>query len=245
MKIITKTNKQLAAAIVFSAMVCLGQRVGAQTNSTAVMSTPPLTLEEEQAMYNATLEDRALKIMTALAVSDADKSNRLHTAILAQYRALHDRDQAIDEALWNLSKGSPEWLAQRNDMFPQMSQPLHARFLALVSPDLTPEQLETLKDKMTYGKVAFTYNAYCSILPDLSEEDKGKVMDLLKQAREVAMDGGTSGEKTAIFQQYKNQINAYLATKGFDVAKATQEWSARQAAKKPTATSPNGNTPAQ
>jgi hypothetical protein len=241
----TKTIQQLAAALVFSAMVCLGPKSGAQTNSTAVMSTPPLTLDEEQAMYNATVEDRVLKIMTALAVSDADKSNRVHTAILAQYHALHARDEAIEDELWNLSKGSPEWLAQRNAMFPQMSQPLHARFLALVSPDLTADQLETLKDKMTYGKVPFTYNAYCSILPDLSDEDKGKVMDLLKQAREVAMDGGNSGEKTAIFQEYKNQINAYLAAKGFDVAKATQAWSAQQAAKKATATSPNGNTPAQ
>jgi hypothetical protein len=237
-------TKQLGAALLVSAMVCFGQHVTAQTSSTAVMSTPPLTLDEEQAMYYATVEDRVVKIMKALALSDADKSNRVHTAILAQYHALHDRDQAIDAALWNLSKGSPEWLAQRDDMFPQMSQPLHARFLALVSQDLTPEQLEILKDKMTYGKVAFTYNAYCSILPDLSAEDKGHLMDLLKQAREVAMDGGSAGEKTAIFQQYKNQINAYLAAKGFDVVKATQEWSAQQAAKKATATSAHGNTPA-
>src|SRR5271163_2973981 len=101
----SKLNKQLAAAIVFSAMLIYGQRASAQTSTGAVMSTPPLTLEDLQAMYNSTVEDRALKIMTALAVADAGKSNRVHAAIVAQYHALHARDEAIDDALWNLTKG--------------------------------------------------------------------------------------------------------------------------------------------
>jgi hypothetical protein len=54
------------------------------------------------------------------------------------------------------------------------------------------------------------------------------ILAALRQAREEAIDGGSADEKTAIFQKHKNEVNARLSTKGFDVAKATQEWEARQ-----------------
>ena len=53
---------------------------------------------------------------------------------------------------------------------------------------------------------------------------------MLKQAREEAMDGGNAGEKSAIFQKYKDQINDYLNSHGHDVAKAYKDWEARQQA---------------
>lgn len=218
----------LAAAIALSAIAIQCQLAAAQTSAPPVMSTPPATLDEKEAMYNATVEDRALRIMTALALTDAAKSNRVHAAIVAHYHALRARDEAIDAELSGLVRDSAEWQAQRDAMFAPMSKPLHDRFIAAVSQDLTPEQLEKLKDKMTYGKLQFTYNAYCSIVPNLTDADKAKIMDLLKQAREAAIDGGSAGQKSAIFQTYKDQINAYLATEGHDVAKETKEWTERQ-----------------
>lgn len=217
----------LAAPIFLAAATFFCPPVFAQTN-VAVMSTGPVSLEDRQKMYNATVEDRTMKIMALLALSDAAASNRVHDAIVAHYHALRARDEAIDYELAGFAPGSAEWLAQRIAMFPAMSQPLHDRFVATLDKDLTPAQLETVKDQMTYGKVTFTYNGYCSILPNLTDGDKAKILDLLKQAREVAMDGGSSTEKTAIFQQYKNQINSYLGGEGMDVAKATQEWVAKQ-----------------
>jgi len=55
--------------------------------------------------------------------------------------------------------------------------------------------------------------------PDLTEENKQKILELLKQAREEAMDGGSSDEKTAIFQRYKGKINNYLSKQGIHPAK--------------------------
>ena len=98
--------------------------------------------------------------------------------------------------------------------------------------------METVKDKMTYQKVEVTYKAYCDILPNLTSEDKAMILAALQQAREEAIDGGSADEKTAIFQKHKNQVNAHLSTKGFDVAKATQEWEARQPKAAPQATPP-------
>jgi len=209
--------------------------------------TPPISSAEQEAAYTASIDNRATEILKLLALKDAAKSNRVHAAIVAQYRALRARDEAIDAELVDLPRDSAPWQAARIEMFPQMSKPLHDRFIAKLSGDLTPQQMDIVKDKMTYGKVDFTYSAYCAIIPDLTDEEKAKVLDLLKEARDEAMDGGSSDEKSAIFQKYKDQINAYLGTHGRDVAKATAVWSAKQTvARKQTGTSgPSSHSAAQ
>jgi hypothetical protein len=243
----TMKSQLLAASWLLSALVILPGPVSAQTVAPPVMSTPPVTQEEKEALYNTVVEDRTLKIMEALAITDSVKSNRVHDAIVAHYRALRARDEAIDAELGTLPKGSKEWLDRRIAMFPRMSQPLHEQFITTLSVDLTPEQIETVKDKMTYGKVEFTYNAYCSILPNMTDAEKARVLELLKQAREVAMDGGSSGQKTAIFQEYKDQINAYLNSQGYNVEEATRVWNAKQeqAGKQTTESGPAANAPPQ
>ena len=55
-----------------------------------------------------------------------------------------------------------------------------------------PEQVEIVKDRMTYNKVKVTYDAYCAIVPNLTESDKSKISELLKAAREEAIDGGSA-----------------------------------------------------
>ena len=47
-------------------------------------------------------------------------------------------------------------------------------------------------------------------MPGLTDADKAKIMEMLKLAREEAIDGGSANEKSDIFQMYKNQINDYL-----------------------------------
>jgi hypothetical protein len=48
----------------------------------------------------------------------------------------------------------------------------------------------------------------------LPEANRQKILELLKEAREEAMDGGSAEEKTAVFQRYKGKINNYLSKEG-------------------------------
>lgn len=217
-------SKSLIMVMTCSSLALLSNAVLAQADAQNIASIPAITQQEKDAMYNAVLEDRVLKIVQSLALTDSAVSNKVHGILVDHYHALRARDEAIDAELSDLPKGSDEWLAQRDIMFPKMSQPLHDAFVARLGKVVTPQQLETIKDKMTYGKVEFTYNAYCSIVPHLTDADKARILDLLQQAREMAVDGGSSGEKSAIFQRYKNRINAYLSTQGIDVEKALKEW---------------------
>jgi hypothetical protein len=197
-------------------------------SASAQYSLPPGSPQETEAVYYTSIENRTTAIMGLLKLSDTGKVARVHDIIISQYRMLRARDEAIDSLL--KLQGKEVNYANRARLLQSESKPLHDQFLAKLSAELNPEQMDIVKDKMTYSKVQVTYDAYCSIMPDLTEADKTEILTMLKQAREEAMDGGNAGEKSAIFQKYKDQINDYLNGHGHDVAKAYKNWDAKQQA---------------
>jgi len=204
-------------------------------SSVRSQTSPPFTAEERETIYTTTIDKRTRAITELLSLSDATKSNTVHLSIMAQYRALRARDAAVDEMFQSLSKSVPGVESNRAAVVQLLSKRLHGEFLARLAENLSPEQIEIIKDRMTYGKVKVTYDAYCDIVTGLTDKEKTMVLETLKVAREEAMDGGSADEKSAIFQRYKDQINARLAEGGHDVVKATKDWEARQAAAKPAA----------
>jgi len=189
-------------------------------------STAPFTEAEREAVYNAAISRRADAILAELELTDTNKVARVHAIVVAQYRALRARDEALDAMFQALKRNAPGVESNRPVILQPLSRQLHDQFLARLTIELTPEQLEKVKDKMTYNKVQVTYDAYCQIVPNLAEADKAKMLRLLKDAREEAMDGGSADEKSTIFQKYKNQINAYLDARGHNVALALKNWEA-------------------
>ena len=173
---------------------------GAETNSTSGSA-------EEK--YTKAIEARTDGILKSLALSDTNKVTKVHDIIIARYRALNSWHDANDAKL-KAARGDTNAVAQIRASL----KVLHDNFLAKLSENLTPDQVDQVKDKMTYGKVQFTYTGYLTQYPDLSDANKKEILELLKQAREEAMDGGSSAEKTAIFQRYKGKINNYLSKQG-------------------------------
>lgn len=205
--------------------------------------TGPVTPAELEQTYNIMIEHRTASILEALHLNDSNQMARVQNIIMTQYRSLRARDEAIDSMLKVLDKNAPGTATNRAAIVELVSRPLHDQFLTRLAGALTPEQVELVKDKMTYGKVKFTYDAYNSIVPNLSDADKAEIMKLLKQARDEAIDGGSAGEKSEIFAKYKVKINAYLDAHGHDVARAMKEWKAKQLAAKAEKTNQETGTP--
>jgi hypothetical protein len=65
------------------------------------------------------------------------------------------------------------------------------------------------------------------MLPDLTEEQISQIETWLLEAREIAMDQGSSDAKHAVFGKYKGRINNYLSGEGYDLNKASKEWHVR------------------
>jgi hypothetical protein len=170
--------------------------------------------EQVEAKYTAAIEGRTADILKALALTDTNQVARVHDALIAQYRALRMWHEENDAKLKS-AKGDTNAIAAIHVSLKK----LHYEFLTKLASDLNAAQVELVKDKMTYGKVQFTYKGYLIEYPDMNEAQKAEVLRLLKDAREEAMDGGSSDEKSAIFNRYKGKINNYLSKQGVQPAR--------------------------
>jgi Protein of unknown function (DUF3826) len=177
--------------------------------STSIFAAETNLDAQAGAKYTAVIEGRAADILKILDLSDTDKVAKVHDIIIAQYRALNAWHNENDAKL-KAAKSDTNAVAQIRASL----KTLHDNFLSKLAENLLPEQIEQVKDKMTYGKVQFTFAGYLAAYPDLSEANKNEILRLLKEAREEAMDGGSAAEKTAVFQRYKGKINNYLSKQG-------------------------------
>lgn len=199
--------------IIIAAVVLFCPRIfAAETNSTAAQA---------EADYTNAIEGRTADILKILALTDTNKAANVHDIIIAQYRSLNAWHDANDAKL-KAARSDTNAAAQIRASL----KTLHDQFLGKLAENLTPAQIDQVKDKMTYGKVQFTYKGYVTQYPDLSEANKQKILELLKEAREEAMDGGSAAEKTAVFQRYKGKINNYLSKQGIHSPQKSQGTSA-------------------
>ena len=194
----------------------------------AQYSAGPAQKSEIEAAYTLAIDKRAAAIVTALDLKDPAKASRVTEVLTNQYRSLRQRDETIDTKLKTATNDPSGVKPDRAVLFQTLSKPLRDEFLSKLSNDLSPQQIEIVKDRMTYNKLKVTYDAYCAIIPNLTEADKAKIMEQLILARDEDIDGGSADEKSAIFQKYKERINEYLTAHGHDVAKAYKDWNAKQ-----------------
>lgn len=177
----------------------------------------------EDAAYWETVVKRGENIVSKISIEDAAKSERVSKIVAQQYvdlRTIHDaRDAAI------AAGGSEAQLRQqaRLDVFE-----LHYAFLAKLSAELDQAQVEQVKDGMTYGVLPNTYRRYMMLLPDLEEEHRRWIYAALVEAREYAMDEGSSDEKHRRFGKYKGRINNYVSALGINMKEAERALAKRE-----------------
>ncbi|MBI2510359.1 MAG: DUF3826 domain-containing protein [Opitutae bacterium] len=171
------------------------------------------------------LVQRAEKIVGPLHLNDAAKATRVRDLIARQYDALRPIHQLRDNGL-KLAKETADKTqaeARRAEVLAKTDAhlaELHAQFLAALAAELTPEQIDGVKDGMTYGVLPLTFRVYQEMLPNLTAEQKTQILAWLTEAREHAMDANTSEEKHAWFGKYKGRINNYLTKAGYDMKAA-------------------------
>ena len=219
-------------AALFLSVACLAALSAFAADEPKAPSTAPADAALE---YTRDLEKRADGVLQALDLNDPARAARVREAVINQYRnlrRLHDaRDANIralkdrpDPARSELDK-QVEAERARTD---QAAAMLNARFLAALFSDLTPGQVETVKDTMTYNKLRVTYTAYLEMLPDLTPVQKKAIFDTLKQARDKAVYAGSAEEKSAVFDKFKGRVNNFLASEGYDLKLASKQWAERR-----------------
>jgi hypothetical protein len=189
--------------------------------------------EQEQA-YTKVIDQRAQKIVTPLDIKDAAKANRVKNIIANRYHQLNDWQNAEEakvkaaKAQNNLDKATlkNELASYKKEEAAEIDSS-HNDYISALSKELTPQQVDKVKDGMTYNVLPITYKGYQEEIPNLTEIQKSQILSWLTEAREHAIDAGSSKDKHAWFGKYKGRINNYLSAQGYDLKKEGEDWQKR------------------
>lgn len=186
-----------------------------------------------QEAYIKTITDRSVKIVNTLSIKDSLVYNKVVAQLVSQYSGLNKIQEDHKAAVAKIKQetASEAAVAARLKTTDEVKaadlQILHQSFIGGLQQLLSPEQVDLVKDGMTYRVFPITFAAYQDMIPTLSEAQKTKIYEWLKEAREIAMDAESSDKKHAVFGKYKGRINNYLSAEGYDLKKATEEWQQR------------------
>jgi nucleotide-binding universal stress UspA family protein len=176
--------------------------------------------EQKALEYERTINLRAEKILKELNLNDSVQFKKVQAVMVGQYKQLNVSEQMMVSA-----KKTGDTIRVRQAE--QQLKTTHEAYLQELSKELNAKQVEKIKDGMTYSVLPVTYKAYQDMIPSLKSDEKKQILDWLTEARELAMDQGTSDKKHQVFGKYKGRINNYLSARGYDLQKERKAWEER------------------
>lgn len=183
--------------------------------------------------YIKVITERSTKLVAALKIDNKDKVEKVIEIVRDQYSNLNDiyavRDvnkKAIKERVTDKATLDAAILKE-NENTEKQTDKLHGEYLKKLAKHLNSQQIEGIKDGMTYGVLPLTYKAYQEQILTLTSGQKRQILTWLTEAREKAMDAESADKKHAMFGKYKGKINNYLSAAGYDLKKEGIEWQKR------------------
>ena len=172
-----------------------------------------LNTEGQDPKYVETIVGRAQKIVDGLQLNDAQKAENVRNIIANRYFLLNDIHSKYDK----------KQQAERDaELYKH-----HFELASSLAMYLNDEQIEAVKDGMTFGRLKRDYQATQDMIPSLTAEEKAQILIWLKEAREFAMDAADSKGKHFWFDKYRGRTNNWLAARGYDLKKERDNWMKR------------------
>ena len=183
---------------------------------TTTAQTVALKSDGLDAKYVETIIARSQKIVDGLNLTDAQKAENVRNIIANRYFLLNEIHGKYDKTQQD---------ARDAELYKH-----HFELASALAAYLNDEQIDAVKDGMTFGRLKRDYNAQIEMIPSLTEEEKAQVLIWLKEAREYAMDAADSKGKHFWFDKYRGRTNNWLSARGYDLKKEREAWQKRIAA---------------
>ena len=172
-----------------------------------------LKTEGQDSAYVQTIKSRAQKIVDGLGLTDAQKAENVRNIIANRYFLLNDIHSKYDKNQQD---------ARDAELYKH-----HFELASALALYLTEEQIDAVKDGMTFGRLKRDYKAQLEMIPSLTDEEKAQVLIWLREAREYAMDAADSKGKHFWFDKYRGRTNNWLSARGYDLKKERDAWMKR------------------
>ena len=173
--------------------------------------------EGRDSAYVENIKGRAQKIVDGLQLTDQKKARTVRNIIANRYFLLNDIHAKYDKS--------------QQDALQAELYKHHFELASALALYLTDEQVDAVKDGMTFGRLKRDYQATQDMIPTLSDFEKQQILIWLKEAREYAMDAADSKGKHYWFDKYRGRTNNWLSARGYDLKKERDEWMKRNAAR--------------
>ena len=172
-----------------------------------------LKTEGQDPQYVETIKARAQKIVDGLQLSDAQIAENVRNIIANRYFLLNDIHSKYDKNQQD---------ARDAELYKH-----HFELASALALYLTEEQIDAVKDGMTFGRLKRDYKAQLEMIPSLTDEEKAQILIWLREAREYAMDAADSKGKHFWFDKYRGRTNNWLSARGYDLKKERDAWMKR------------------
>ena len=172
-----------------------------------------LKTEGQDSAYVQTIKSRAQKIVDGLGLTDAQKAENVRNIIANRYFLLNDIHSKYDKNQQD---------ARDAELYKH-----HFELASALALYLTEEQIDAVKDGMTFGRLKRDYKAQLEMIPSLTDEEKAQILIWLREAREYAMDAADSKGKHFWFDKYRGRNNNWLSARGYDLKKERDAWMKR------------------
>ena len=200
---------------------------------TASAQTVALNTSGLDADYVESIVKRSQKIVDGLGLTDTQKAENVRNIIANRYFLLNDIHSQCDKRK-QYAKDSISGVGKQQRIIESAERRRdaelykhHFELASALALYLTDDQIDAVKDGMTYGRLKRDYNAQLEMIPTLTDEEKIQILVWLKEAREFAMDGGDSNQKHFWFDKYRGRTNNWLSSRGYDLKKERENWQKR------------------
>ena len=181
--------------------------------SITVSAQVALKVEGQDSAYVETIKSRSQKIVDGLGLTDAQKAENVRNIIANRYFLLNDIHSKYDKSQQD---------ARDAELYKH-----HFELVSALAIYLTEEQIDAVKDGMTFGRLKRDYKAQLEMIPSLTDEEKAQILIWLREAREYAMDAADSKGKHFWFDKYRGRTNNWLSARGYDLKKERDAWMKR------------------
>ena len=193
--------------------VLLAALVSLLSLTTATAQTVALNSDGLDTAYVESIVKRSQKIVDGLNLSNAQQAEAVRNIIANRYFLLNDIHAKYDKS--------------QQDALQAELYKHHFELASALALYLTDEQVDAVKDGMTFGRLKRDYQATQDMIPTLSDFEKAQILIWLKEAREYAMDAADSKGKHYWFDKYRGRTNNWLSARGYDLKKERDEWMKR------------------
>ncbi len=189
--------------------------------------------EGRDSAYVESIVKRSQKIVDGLQLDDQKTARNVRNIIANRYFLLNDIHEACDKKK-QYAKDSIQSKGHRQRIIESAERRRdaelykhHFELQSALALYLNDEQIEAVKNGMTFNRLQRDYQATQDMIPTLSDFEKQQILIWLKEAREYAMDAADSKGKHFWFDKYRGRTNNWLSSRGYDLKKERDAWMQR------------------